>query len=81
MQCFICGLESLKMTEVRSCFRYVGHKDICLSCGNTADNIVGNYWGVKSEINKERLRKFMLDGVIVNKEYEQIMYSGYYQAR
>lgn len=82
-QCFMCGkiagldFPLYDLQEVKEIWRYTGHKDICNDCCCEANKIIG-YYGKKKDEDKKRLKSFMIKGYLPNKEFREIMNSGYY---
>jgi hypothetical protein len=83
-QCFVCGITYTdrqygfwNMTEVKDIYLVSEHKDLCNKCGSKANSFL-NYWGVKKQVDKEMLRKFLVSGVLPMLKYNAQMNAGYY---
>ena len=69
-----CGWFNL--TDIKPIYRVGGIVDVCRSCANKANSFV-NYYGKKTEKDKQNLSCFLMSGKLVLERFNQIMYAGY----
>ena len=78
-KCQVCGDigNSFTMCEIMISYRiFPNLKDICSECGDEIDKYI-NYYGVKKEKDKQAVKGILLNGVVVQKVYKQLMFAGY----
>lgn len=81
--CGVCGKTSEltrhiygEFHEIKSIYR-VGFKYVCTGCGKRADSFV-NYYGYKSEQDKQALHQFLISGVLPMRDYSALVNAGYF---
>lgn len=72
--CFICGQSDPEMKEIIAKYRVHSFKQVCASCGDRADRLLG-YKTIEEET---KLREFLNSGVLVAHKYSALHNAGYY---
>lgn len=86
-QCCVCGVVFNNnqggfylMEEIKDIYSIGNHKVICSKCGEKANAFV-NYWGKKKERDLKDLNLFLLNGVLPQREFKELMNAGYSEIR
>jgi len=77
--CQVCGKEEsiFNIKEVKSIYRiFQDAKDICSDCGDELDKHV-NYYGNKSDSDKDKVRNILLSGKLIQDRFSMMMNAGY----
>jgi len=82
-QCLVCGklrtdadYDYYLMTELFDTYKVCDISTICFDCESVASKFI-EYYGVKKEEDKLKLKNFLLSGVLPKRQFQMQMNGGY----